>query len=154
MADSPVPKPRQRATPTATGIQVGATPAAAPKGAFDQAREQVSGMAEEATTAVRKAANQGKDKAAEALGGLSKLADDAARTIDDRIGGGYGDYARKASTTVQDFASTLQSKDIDDLVADTKAFVRKSPVVAIGAAAAVGFLLTRLFKAGTSDGRA
>ena len=36
----------------------------------------------------------------------------------------------------------------DDIVEDTRNFVRKSPALAIGAAAAVGFLLTRLIRAG------
>ncbi len=133
---------------------VSAAEAAAPKSTVDKVREQASALAGEATEAARNAANTGKEKAAEALDSVAKMADDAARAVDDQFGATYGDYARKASSTVADVASSLKSKDIDDLIADTTAFVRKSPVLAVGAAAAVGFLLTRLVKIGTGSDRA
>lgn len=122
-----------------------------PTGTFAKVKAQAATLVDEATEAARSAASQGKDKAAGALDGLSKLAGDAAKAVDDRLGGNYGDYARRASASVSDFATSLQGKDVDDIIADTKAFVRKSPVVAIGAAAAVGFLLTRLVKIGSTD---
>ncbi|CAN5294207.1 hypothetical protein BH09PSE3_BH09PSE3_07800 [soil metagenome] len=146
--------PRKRPVPSASDINIGTGAAAteeAPTGTFAKVKAQASELADEAVEVARNAATQGKDKAASALGGLSKLADDAAKAVDDRLGGNYGDYARRASTSVSDFATTLQGKDVDAIIADTKAFVRKSPVVAIGAAAAVGFLLTRLIKIGSSD---
>lgn len=150
MADTPA-KPRKTA-PDATAIRVGNDEAETTAG-FGAVREQLGGLAEGAGDLVRKAATQGKDKATDALGDLSKFADEAARTLDEKVGPAYGDYARKASSAVAGFADTLQSKDIDDVVADTKAFVRKSPVLAIGAAAAVGFLLTRLVKLAASGGK-
>ena len=137
------------------GSQQGSAKAAAAdavsaaKDGVSKLKSEAANLASEAGDAARKAATTGKAKAAEALGGVAKLADDAARTVDERLGETYGDYARKASTAVSNVANALQSKDIDALVADTRAFVKKSPVVAIGAAAAVGFLLTRLIKIGT-----
>jgi ElaB/YqjD/DUF883 family membrane-anchored ribosome-binding protein len=154
------PKTRRRAVPSASDIDVGtgssssqktASSESAATGTFAKVKAQAAGLVDEAAEVARSAATTGKDKAADALGGLSKLAEDAAKAVDDRLGGNYGDYARRASTTVSDFATSLQSKDVDAIIADTKAFVRKSPVVAIGAAAAVGFLLTRLIKIGSSD---
>jgi ElaB/YqjD/DUF883 family membrane-anchored ribosome-binding protein len=38
--------------------------------------------------------------------------------------------------------------DVDELVDDVTSFVKKSPVIAIGTAAAVGFVLARLIKSG------
>ena len=49
------------------------------------------------------------------------------------------------------FADTLRRKDVDDLYEDARAIVRKSPVVAIGVAAAVGFALVRLVKSGVEQ---
>ncbi len=46
------------------------------------------------------------------------------------------------------FADTLRAKDVDELVAEARDFVKKSPAVAIGAAAAVGFVLARMVKSG------
>jgi ElaB/YqjD/DUF883 family membrane-anchored ribosome-binding protein len=156
------PKPRKRAAASAADINVGTTAPtsdnssetvseSAPNATFAKVKAQAAGFVDEAAEVARNAATQGKDKAADALSGLSKLADDAAKAVDDRLGGNYGDYARRASSSVSDFATALQGKDVDAIIADTKAFVRKSPVVAIGAAAAVGFLLTRLMKIGSSD---
>jgi ElaB/YqjD/DUF883 family membrane-anchored ribosome-binding protein len=154
------PKARKSAAASASDINVGtgsasgqssASSESAATGTFAKVKAQAAGMVDEAAEAARNAATTGKDKAADALGGLSKLADDAARAVDERLGGNYGDYARRASSSVSDFATSLQNKDVDAIIEDTKAFVRKSPVVAIGAAAAVGFLLTRLIKIGSSD---
>lgn len=156
------PKPRKRAAASASDIDVGTTASTSdatsetpsettPNSTFAKVKAQAAGLVDEAAEVARSAATTGKDKAADALSGLSKLADDAAKAVDDRLGGNYADYARRASTSVNDFATALQGKDVDAIIADTKAFVRKSPVVAIGAAAAVGFLLTRLIKIGSSD---
>ena len=62
-----------------------------------------------------------------------------------------GVIRRRAASAVSNVADTLKSKEIDDLVADTRKFVREKPAIAIGAAAAIGFVLTRLFRSGSSD---
>lgn len=125
----------------------------APKKAMDKVREQASAMASEAGDAALKIASTGKDKASDALDGVAKLAESAANAVEEQLGPTYGNYARRASETVSKAAAGFQSKDIEDLLEDTKAFVRKSPVVAIGAAAAVGFLLTRLVRIGDGSDR-
>lgn len=110
---------------------------------------QAQEFASQAGDKARTYANTGKEKAVEGLEGLSGFVDDLAKTVDEKLGKQYGDYARKAATTVSDVAGSLKTKDIDDLVEDTRKFVREKPAVAIGAAAAVGFFLTRLFRAGS-----
>jgi hypothetical protein len=45
----------------------------------------------------------------------------------------------------------VRNKDVDTLFDDAREVVRKSPVVAIGTAAAIGFALVRLVKAGMPD---
>lgn len=151
------PKAPRKNTATASDIDVGSgngRNSTASQSTIDKIKDQAASFASEAGDAARKAATTGKDKAVEALGGVTRMADDAAKAVEDQFGPTYGEYARKASSGVSNFANALQSKDIDDLIEDTKAFVRKSPVVAIGAAAAVGFLLTRLVKVGSGTDRA
>ena len=77
--------------------------------------------------------------------------EEAATLIEEKVGPAYGGYAHKAADQVSGFAKTLQSKDIDDIISDTREFVRKQPMIAIGAAAAIGFVLTRLVKIGGSS---
>jgi ElaB/YqjD/DUF883 family membrane-anchored ribosome-binding protein len=135
------PKPTRKSTKLEKIETVAADATATAQTTVDKVREQAATMASEATDAARKAANQGKDKAADALDGLSKFADDAAKTVDAHLGPQYGDYARMASTSVSNAASALHTKDVDTLVADAGAFVRKRPAVVIGTLAAVGLIV-------------
>ena len=76
---------------------------------------------------------------------------DTADSIDERLGNNYGEYARKASDSVSGLADNLRGKDVDELYDNVRSAVRKSPGVAIGIAAVVGFTLVRLVKAGLPD---
>ena len=89
-------------------------------------------------------ANQGKDRATNALEELAKVVSDAASTVDDKVGSDYGDYARRAADAVSGAAATLREKDIEALYEDARAFVSKSPAIAVGAAIVVGFAIARL----------
>ena len=82
---------------------------------------------------------------------LAKLIADTAGTVDAKLGPQYGDYARQAAESVAGAADSLDSKDVDQLMTEARDFVRKSPAVAIGAAAVVGFVLMRLAKGSDSD---
>ncbi|WP_174297008.1 hypothetical protein [Sphingomonas bacterium] len=93
-------------------------------------------------------AQQGKDRAVGALEQLSKLIEDAAGQVDEKLGGGNGHYVRTAAESVQGFADQLRDRKVDDLIGDARAVIRKSPGAAIGAAAAVGFVVARLVSAG------
>lgn len=115
--------------------------------------EKTAGIRQQAAEKARDYADQGKDKAAGALEGVTKLVDNAAGAIDDKLGAQYGDYARKAAEAVSGVAGTLRSKNVDELFNDARDAVRKNPAIAIGAAAVAGFLLARVVKAGGSDAK-
>ncbi|MBX7531714.1 hypothetical protein K3165_02110 [Qipengyuania sp. 1XM1-15A] len=91
-------------------------------------------------------ATEGKVKTSEGLRSLSKTITENAHQVDEKLGAKYGDYARSASTALDDYASKLDQKSVDDLVEDGREFVRKSPGTAIGIAAVAGFLISRLFR--------
>jgi hypothetical protein len=91
---------------------------------------------------------QGLERGGEALANVSKLIGDTASGLDDRLGSQYGDYARKAASTIEDTANRFAAKDADELIEDTREFVRKSPGVALAGAAVLGFALVRLVKSG------
>jgi ElaB/YqjD/DUF883 family membrane-anchored ribosome-binding protein len=114
-------------------------------------RDQANEFARKAGDKARDAASQGKAKASDAMDGLSAMAEDIAKTLDEKLGAQYGDYARKAANAVTGVSDTLKSRQVDDLITDARDFVRQKPAVAIGAAVALGFALTRLLKAGTDD---
>lgn len=144
-------KPPKAKSPTPKAIAK-AQPA---KGSTDNLKSKVQSdmndFKTQATDSIRTAATKGKDRATEAIGSIGKLIRDSAATIDDNVGKQYGDYARNAANMVEGFASKIDAKDVDALAEDARQFVRKSPAVAIGAAAAIGFVLARLVRSGDKD---
>lgn len=87
---------------------------------------------------------EGKKVTSDAIASLGKVVGDSAAQIDEKLGEQYGDYARKASRTLQETSAKLDSKSVEELGEDARAMVRKSPGVAVGIAAVVGFFLARL----------
>jgi hypothetical protein len=116
-------------------------------------REGRGKLAGQAADKTRGLVGQGLERSSEALANVSKLVGDTASGLDERLGEEYGDYARKAATAIDDVANSLASKDPDQLIEDTRNFVRKSPGVALAGAAIVGFALARLVKSGLDDAR-
>lgn len=114
-------------------------------------RAQADDFAKQAKDAARTAANSAKNTTGDALHGLSKLISETAGTVDSKLGPQYGDYARKAAEAVAGAAKSLDEKDVDQLTEDARNFVRKSPAVAIGAAAVVGFVLMRMMRSSSSS---
>ncbi|MEH6756602.1 MAG: hypothetical protein V7676_03720 [Parasphingorhabdus sp.] len=143
----------------AKGVNVKRTTAAKPSaplkaGATRAASAKPTGKADlkdRAFDKVRSTANDGKAKAGEAIGSLSEMIENSAKSIDENVGEKYGDYARSAADAMSSFAEKVNAKDVDEMVDDARNFVRKRPAVAIGAAAVIGLLVSRLIKSGTDD---
>ena len=113
-----------------------------------QVRDQVANLRGQAGDKLRSVADDGKNRATNILDDVAGIIEDAARSIDERLGGEYGDYAHRASSAVADFAGRVRDKSVDDIVDDTRDIVRTSPGVAIAAAAVVGFALMRVIRTG------
>ena len=116
-----------------------------------QVRDQVGTLKGQATDKLRNLAVDGKDRAATLLDDVAGVIADAARSIDQRLGKDYSDYAERASEAVSGFADRVRDKSVDDLVDDTRNVVRKSPALAIAAAAIVGFALVRVLRTGIEE---
>ena len=108
-------------------------------------REQLASQAGERT---RGLVTQGIERTSEALANVAKMVGDTAPGIEERLGGEYGDYARRAAGSIENLANTIAEKDPDELIEDTRNFVRNSPGVALAGAAVVGFVVARLLKTG------
>jgi len=117
------------------------------------ARDGAGKLGAQATDKVRAFAEDGKARAGSALDQLSQMLTDAAGQVDERLGAQYGAYARQAAGSVQTFSASVKDKDLDVLIEDARGFVRKSPAVAIGVAAAIGFAIARVVQAGIEDAR-
>ena len=100
---------------------------------------------DDAKTKGKELATEGKAKTSEGLRSLSRTITENAYQVDEKLGAKYGDYARSASSALNDYASKLDEKSVDDLVEDSREFVRRSPGLAVGMAAVAGFMISRLF---------
>ena len=116
--------------------------------AVDKIRASTANLSDQAADKARGFVGQGLEKSSEALANVSKMIGDTADGIDERLGADYGNYARKAASSLEDAANKLATKDADELIADTRNFVAKSPGIALAGAAVVGFALARLLKIG------
>ncbi|MEG8038538.1 hypothetical protein QP166_03970 [Sphingomonas sp. LR60] len=110
-------------------------------------RDHVAKGREQAADKARTFAEDGKARATDALTQLSQMLTDAAGQVDEKLGAQYGQYARSAADRVQGFTSTIDQKSVDDLLDDARALVRKSPELAVGLAAGIGFVVARLIGA-------
>jgi hypothetical protein len=118
---------------------------------MEKVRSGSDKLSEQAAGKARTFVGQGIERSAEALANVGKLVGDTASGLDERLGEEYGDYARRAAETIESTANRLASKDPDELIDDTREFIRKSPGVALAGAAIVGFALARLVKSGLSQ---
>lgn len=125
----------------------------ATSGAAQLFKDSAAKLAKEATDRARGYAEDGKVRAGDTLDEIAKMITDAAGSVDEKLGAQYGQYARTAAEKVTDFSEGLKAKELDDLIEDARGFVQKSPAVAIGTAAALGFVLVRLIQSGLSVDR-
>ena len=148
---------------TGTGSQRGGGPASTSSrrgssgsqgnGIMDKVRSGGDKISEQAADKARDFVGQGIERSSDAISNVSRLIGETASGLDERLGPEYGDYARRAAESLQGTAERLSRKDPDEIIDDTREFIRKSPGVALAGAAIVGFALARLVKSGLSSGR-
>lgn len=131
------------------GETEGAAPADGLRGMLFGRFEELRGQATDRAFAFAQA---GKDRATGAIDDVARMVEETADEIDAKIGTQYGDYARRAAQTIGGYADAIKAKEVDALYADARELVKSSPAAAIGAAAALGFVVARLIRAGLPDG--
>jgi ElaB/YqjD/DUF883 family membrane-anchored ribosome-binding protein len=117
-------------------------------GLADRIRSGRERIASQAGDKARGLVSQGLERTSEALANVAKMVGDTAPGIDERLGENYGDYARRAAGSIENVANAIAEKDPDELIEDTRSFVRDSPGLALAGAAVVGFVVARLLKTG------
>ncbi len=118
------------------------------KGKGDDIVAEAKAYGEQALGKAGELAVEGKRVTSDAIASLGKVVGDTAAQIDEKLGAPYGDYARKASRTLQETSAKLEAKSVEELGEDAREAVRKSPGVAVGVAAVFGFFLARIFSGG------
>ncbi|HET7606753.1 MAG TPA: hypothetical protein VFK28_11875 [Sphingomicrobium sp.] len=118
------------------------------QGIADRIRSGREQLSNQAGDKARGLVTQGLERTSEALANVARMVGDTAPGIDERLGEDYGGYARRAAGAIENVANTIAEKDPDELIEDTRNFVRNSPGIALAGAAVVGFVVARLVKSG------
>ncbi len=118
------------------------------RNASDTIREEASKYADQAKEHILGFAGTGKDRATSALDEVAEMMRTAAGDVDAKLGEQYGQYARTAADGIAGFADSLRGKEVNELLDEATEFVKKSPAIAVGTAAALGFVLARVIKSG------
>ena len=137
-----IPAPSSAASRSLTGST------SAESGLADRLRTGRERLANQAGDKARGLVTQGLERTSETLANVAKIGSDTAPGIDERLGGEYGEYARRAAGAIENVANSIAQKDPDELIEDTRTFVRNSPGIALAGAAVVGFVIARLLKTG------
>ena len=112
----------------------------------DKVKSKGEQLTDQAADKAKGFVDQGIEKSSAAIASVSRLISDSADGLEEKIGAEYAGYARKAATTLDDVATRLKAKDADELVSDTRDFVKRNPGLAVAGAAVAGFFLSRLLK--------
>ena len=142
--------PAQPSSTGASGRKVD-TPTRATDRVVRTAGKQARWLKSQAATKARQFAETGKGRVDEHLDGITELATRGAATIEERYGPEYGRYARQAADFVTQYAGGLREKNIDELIDDSRSFVRKNSVAVVAGAALVGFAVARVVQAGLAE---
>lgn len=122
------------------------------QGAMSKVKDEAFKLRSQATDRARSAAEDGKIRATEKLDGFARSIHDVAGNLEEQVGPQLAQYAHRAADALDEFSANLRNKEVDELVDDAREFVRRSPAIAIGAAVALGFALSRFLKATSNDG--
>lgn len=101
----------------------------------------------EAGARVREKAEAGQERLAGEADALSDAIDAAASELADHDRDGLARYARTLSRSIADAAGQIESRSVDQLANDAKRLARDNPPLFVLGSIAVGFGLSRFFKA-------
>lgn len=101
----------------------------------------------EVSAKAREQAEAGQNQLAEEADALSNAIDAAASNLDDHDREGLARYARELSGHLATAAAQLEGRSVDDLANDARRLARNNPALFMLGSIAVGFGLSRFFKA-------
>jgi hypothetical protein len=116
----------------------------------DQARETASSLATDAQQRFHGYMDQQIAAGADLVGRVASAIKTAADELD-RTSPALSGFVRGAGEKVQDLSQQFRGKSADELLADTRDFVRRKPALVFGAAAALGFVAYRVLNAGMTQ---
>ena len=124
------------------------TPDSSGNGTIKQkAREDMEDVKQEMGGMARDKARAGQHQIKDGAEALSDAIDAAASNLDDHDREGLARYARKLSGDIANAAERIEGRSVDELAGDAKRLARDNPALFMLGSIAVGFGLSRFFKA-------
>lgn len=115
-------------------------------------RQKVEKDAQDVKREARHKAETGRHQATGEADALSEAIDAAASNLDEQDREGLARYARQLSNNLSSAASQLEDRSVDDLARDAKHLAQNNPALFMIGSVAVGFGLSRFFKASVESG--
>lgn len=117
----------------------------------NQIKDQVNNLRGQAGERARGFADDGKRQTTDFLQSLAQIIQEAAQSVEEKLGSQYAGFGNRAADSVNSFSQRIDQKSVDDLVEDARSFVQRSPAIAIGVAAVIGFAAARVLRSGIDD---
>ena len=105
-------------------------------------KDDVSELRDEATERARVLAEEGKETAAQQIGGIATAIRGAAREFERQVPQSAG-IIRSAAATLETGAERLRQRSVDEWLQTAGDFARKEPLALFGGALLAGFALSR-----------
>ncbi len=115
--------------------------------ATQKIKEDAQDVKREIGARAREKAEAGQHGLAHEVDALSGAIDAAASNLDDQDRQGLARYARELSSNLASAAGQLEGRSVDELANDAKRLARNNPALFMLGSIAVGFGLSRFFKA-------
>ncbi|BDI33253.1 hypothetical protein CCAX7_53040 [Capsulimonas corticalis] len=112
----------------------------------EQGQHAASSVADNARGTVKTQLTGQKDNVADHLLATAQAIQSASDQLKEHGTPFVGEYADKAAASITEFSGALKDKQVEQIVADTEAFARRSPGLYLGAAAVAGLLAARFLK--------
>lgn len=111
---------------------------------MERAKEDFGELRDEAAQRARSFAEEGKESAAQQIGGIATAIRGAAREFERQVPQSAG-LIRSAAATLEDGAEKLRQRSVDEWLQTAGKFARSEPLALFGGALLAGFALSRFF---------
>jgi len=118
-------------------------------GGGEPVRDKADELLEAAQRRGRGLLDRQKKAAVEELHSVADVMRDAAGRFEEREEDGVAEYVQRAADALERFSSSLESRNVEELVRAVEQGVRTRPAVYLGATAVAGFVLGRFLRAGS-----
>lgn len=135
-------------TPDSRAAQSSMGPSPDANALWQEAKNVVSQVADQATEKIKSEVDSKREKAAEKVGEVASALRDTSEKLKDV--GPIPDLADQAAAQIEKIATYVQTRNVGDLVREVERFARREPAIFLGASFVVGLLGGRFMKASSN----